>query len=279
MKKTLIILCAFVTISTPAMMRALNTASTGMASQEMNVSTISNNIANVNTVGYKTQRTEFESLKYQTIREAGSSSSANTLYNTGLQIGSGSKVSGTKRDFGTGSPKITNNPFDFMISGDGFFAIILPNQEIRYSRDGAFSVNSQGTLVTKQGYPVYPNIQLPQGTISVNVTEDGKVEAFLKNQMEPSQAGQIPVFTFTNNNGLKAVGGNLYASTQSSGIAVQNIPGENQAGTVNQGTLETSNVVIMNEMTGLIQAQRAYEMNSKVMKIADEMLQTVNTLR
>ncbi len=279
MKKIFLISTMTISLSSFGMMRALNTAATGMASQEMHVSTISNNIANVNTTGYKNQRAEFESLKYQTIREAGSSSSANTLYNTGLQIGSGSKVSGTKRDFAPGSPKITNNPFDFMVDGDGFFAIVLPNQEVRYTRDGAFSVNSQGTVVTKAGYTVFPTIQLPQGTISVNVTQDGKVEAFLRNQKEPTQAGQIPVFTFTNNNGLKAVGGNLYAATQSSGNPVQNIAGENQAGVINQGTLETSNVNIMNEMTNLIKAQRGYEMNGKVMKIADEMLQTVNNIR
>ena len=266
-------------LNASAMMRALNTAATGMAAQETNVSTISNNIANVNTVGYKKQRAEMESLLYETVTEAGSRSSFNSQYNVGVQVGSGSKVSSIRREFTKGSPQITNNPFDLMIDGEGFFAVIMPNQEVRYTRDGAFNVNNLGVLVNKHGYTLMPTLTFPPNTVSANISEDGQVEAFIAGQVEPVNIGRIPVFTFTNAPGLKATGGNLYRPTRSSGNPIQNVASTNQAGRVLQGTLESSNVSIMNEMTNLIKAQRAYEMNSKVMKVADEMLQTINTVR
>ncbi len=262
-----------------ALSRALNTAATGMAAQEAHVSTISNNIANVNTTGFKKERVEFESLHYQTLKEQGSRTSTNSVHNTGVQIGSGTKVSGVTREFSQGSPQITNNPFDLMINGEGFFAVVMPDQTVAYTRDGSFNVNSQGVVVNKNGYPLLPNLQFPPETLSVNITEAGTVEAFIKNQIEPVNVGQIPVFTFSNPTGLKAMGGNNYQPSRSSGVPLQNIAGENNAGSIRQGALETSNVSIMNEMTELIKAQRAYEMNSKVMKVADEILQTVNTIR
>lgn len=261
------------------MSRALNTAATGMAAQEMNVNAISNNIANVNTVGYKKQRAEFESLMYETVTEAGAKSSHNSRYSTGVQIGSGSKISGIRREFSPGSPQITNRPWDMMINGDGFFGIIMPNGEIRYTRDGSFSPNAQGTLVTKQGYVVVPNITVPPGITNLNISQDGNVEVFAPGQLEPQNIGQIPIFTFINPVGLKATGQNLYSPSMSSGEPIQSIAGQNGSGLVTQGALETSNVSVMNEMQSLIKAQRAYEMNSKVMRIADEMLQTVNTIR
>jgi flagellar basal-body rod protein FlgG len=269
----------FLSFSTYALSRALNTAATGMAAQEAHVNTISNNIANVNTTGYKKERTEFESLHYQTIKEAGSRTSNNSVHNVGHQVGSGTRVSGISREFSQGAPQITNNPFDLMINGEGFFGIQLPDTSVSYTRDGSFNVNSQGLMVNKQGYPLLPNLQFPAGTVSVNITETGIVEAFIKNQVEPVNIGQIPIFTFTNPTGLHALGGNNYRPTQSSGPALQNIASESNAGAIRQGALEASNVSIMNEMTNLIKAQRAYEMNSKVMKVADEILQTVNTIR
>lgn len=262
-----------------AMLKALNTAATGMSAQETNVNTISQNIANVNTVGFKKSRTEFEDLLYETQQVAGSRSSNNTRYNVGIQIGSGAKVSAIRKEFTQGSPVITNRPFDLMVNGEGFFGVILPNGSIQYTRDGAFNVNAQGDMVTKNGHKLFPSVTLPPGTLSVNISESGNVEAYMKNQLEPTQVGQIPIFTFVNPVGLRAQGGNLYAVTRSSGNAIQNIPGENNAGSIMQGSLESSNVSIMNEMTGLIKAQRAYEMNSKVMGIADQMLQTVNNIR
>lgn len=261
------------------MLRALNTAATGMAAQEMNVSTISNNIANINTTGYKRQRVEFEDLLYETINEAGARSSVSTRYNVGTQIGSGAKVSAIRKEFTVGSPQITNNPFDFMINGEGFFGIMLPNGTVTYTRDGSFNVDAQGNFVNQQGYKVFPGFTLPPGTKSVSVGEDGSAEVFLSNQVQPNNIGQIPVFTFINPVGLKSMGGNLYRQTTASGQPIQNIAGTSNAGVITQGSLESSNVSIMNEMTGLIRAQRAYEMNSKVMGVADQMLQTVNNIR
>jgi flagellar basal-body rod protein FlgG len=277
--KVLFVGSSLMSFSSFAIMRALNTAATGMAAQEVNVNTISNNIANVNTTGYKKERTEFESLHYHTIKEAGSKTSNNSLHNVGVQIGSGARVSGITREFSQGAPQITNNPFDLMINGEGFFGVILPNQSIAFSRDGSFNVNSQGILVNKQGYPLAPSFQFPPNTMSVNITEDGTVEAFIKDQIEPTNVGQIPIFTFANSAGLKALGGNNYRESKSSGVPLQNIAGQSNAGIIRQGALEASNVSIMNEMTNLIKAQRAYEMNSKVMKVADDILQTVNTIR
>jgi flagellar basal-body rod protein FlgG len=277
--KVLLSLIFILPVSSLAMSRALNTAATGMAAQEMNVNAISNNIANVNTIGYKKQRAEFESLMYETVTEAGAKSSHNSRYSTGVQIGSGSKVSGIRREFSPGSPQITNRPFDMMINGDGFFGVVMPNGEIRFTRDGSFSPNAQGTLVTKQGYTVVPTITIPPGISNFNIGQNGTVEVIYPNQVEPQNIGQIPIFTFINPVGLKATGQNLYQPTMSSGEPVQQTPGDNGSGLIAQGTLETSNVSVMNEMQNLIKAQRAYEMNSKVMQISDQMLQTVNTIR
>lgn len=262
-----------------AMMRALNTSATGMAAQEENVSTISNNIANVNTIGFKKDRAEFEDLMYQTITAPGSRSSSTTNYNVGVQIGTGAKVSATRKEFSVGNPMITRNPYDLMIQGDGFFGVIMPNNELRYTRDGAFNVDNQGNLVDKNGNRIFPGITLPPETTNVVISANGNVDAYFKNQIEPVNLGTIPVFTFANPVGLRSSGGNVYAVSQSSGPPIQQVAGENNAGKVLQGTLESSNVSIMNEMTNLIKAQRAYEMNSKVMGVADQMLQTVNNIR
>jgi flagellar basal-body rod protein FlgG len=279
-KKFYIIFSLFcLSVSTQPMMKALNIAATGMSAQETNVSTISNNIANVNTVAYKKQRTEFETLLYETRVDAGSRSSSNSKYNVGIQVGSGTKVSAIRREFSPGNPQITNNPLDLMIKGEGFFGLVLPNQQVRYTRDGSFNVNAQGLMVNKKGYQVMPILQFPPNTVSVSISDDGLIEAWIKNQMQPTNVGQIPIYTFTNPVGLKASGGNLYSPTTASGIPQQNIAGQNKSGAIEQGSLETSNVSIMNEMSNLIKAQRAYEMNAKVMKITDEMMQTVNNLR
>lgn len=262
-----------------SMLKALNTAATGMAAQESNVNTISNNIANINTVGFKKRRAEMESLLYETVNDPGARSSNNTLYNVGMQVGSGAKVSAIRKEFTDGSPNVTNNPFDLMIKGDGFFGVLLPSQQVVYTRDGAFNVDKTGTLVTKQGYKVMPGLVFPPNTMSVNITETGLIEAFVKNEIEPVQVGTIPVYTFINPVGLSAAGQNFYRVTRSSGPASENVAGQNRTGVILQGTLETSNVSIMTEMTDLIKAQRAYEMNSKVMGVADQMLQAVNNLR
>ncbi len=261
------------------MMRALHTSATGMAAQESNVNTISNNIANVNTTGFKKARTEFDDLLYETIQEAGGKSSGNTEYNVGHQVGSGAKVSATRKIHSQGSPQMTNNPYDMMVNGEGFFGIIGPNGDLKYTRDGSFNVDSQGNLVTRAGHKVFPGIVVPPNILRLGVSESGQVEAYTRESVEPMALGQIPVFTFVNPVGLRSEGGNILGATVGSGQAIQNAPGENGSGNVIQGAIEASNVNVMNEMTDLIKAQRAYEMNSKVMGVADQMLQTVNNIR
>ncbi len=280
MRKYLLLILSITTLpEAQAMLKALHTAASGMTAQETNVSTISNNIANVNTTGFKRGRTEIDDLSYETIQEAGARSSASTQYNVGTQVGSGARVSAIRKEFTVGAPQITNNPFDLMVNGEGFFGIIMPNGELKFTRDGSFNVDAQGTMVNKQGYKVYPGLSFPPNTASVNIAENGKVEAFIKGQPEPSEVGQIPVFTFVNPVGLKSSGMNLYQVSLSSGTPVQGIAGADNAGPVMQGTLEASNVSPMTEMTDLIRAQRAYEMNSKVMGVADQMMQTINNIR
>ena len=261
------------------MMRALHTSATGMAAQESNVNTISNNIANVNTTGFKKARTEFDDLLYETVQEAGAKSSGSTEYNVGLQVGSGAKVSATRKIHTQGSPQMTNNPYDLMINGEGFLGTISPAGELKYTRDGSFNVDAQGNLVTRAGHRVFPGIVVPPNIMRINIAENGTVEAFTRDSVEPLNLGQIPIFTFVNPTGLRSEGGNLLAATAGSGQAIQNIPGDNGSGTLMQGAIEASNVNVMNEMTDLIKAQRAYEMNSKVMGVADQMLQTVNNIR
>lgn len=261
------------------MIRALHTSATGMAAQESNVNTISNNIANVNTTGFKKQRTEFDDLLYETVQEAGSKSSATTDYNVGLQVGSGAKVSATRKIHSQGSPQMTNNPYDLMINGEGFMGVVAPNGELKYTRDGSFNVDSQGNLVTRAGHKVFPGIVVPPNIMRINIAENGTVEAFTRESVEAINLGQVPVFTFVNPTGLRSEGGNLLAATAGSGQAIQNKAGENGSGILMQGAIEASNVNVMNEMTDLIKAQRAYEMNSKVMGVADQMLQTVNNIR
>lgn len=260
------------------MLRALNTAATGMSAQESQVNTISNNIANANTTGFKSQRTEFEDLMYETVQEAGGRSNSDTKYNVGTQVGSGSKVSATKRIHTQGNTVVTNNPYDLRVQGEGFFGVQV-GDETMYTRDGSFTINAEGKLQTRKGYDVVPGIVVPPNTGSITISDDGVVNAYFHGTAEPTTLGQIPVFTFSNPAGLSDVGGNIAKRTVGSGEAIQNIAGKNNAGIVSQGMLESSNVSVMNEMTNLIKAQRAYEMNSKVMGVADQMLQTVNNIR
>jgi flagellar basal-body rod protein FlgG len=261
------------------MLRALHTSATGMAAQESNVNAISNNIANVNTTGFKKARTEFDDLLYETVQEAGAKSSGNSEYNVGLQVGSGAKVSATRKIHSQGAPQMTNNPYDLMVNGEGFFGIISPNGELKYTRDGSFNVDAQGNLVSRAGHKVFPGVVVPPNVMKINISEDGTVDAFTQSGVEPINLGKIPVFTFVNPTGLRSEGGNLLAATVGSGQAIQNNPGENGSGIIMQGAIEASNVNVMTEMTDLIKAQRAYEMNSKVMGVADQMLQTVNNVR
>ena len=261
------------------MLRAINTAATGMSAQETNVNTIANNVANVNTIGFKKSRTEFNDLLYETIQEAGSQSGNNSNYNVGIQVGSGTKTAAIRKINSQGNPKITNNPFDLMINGEGYFGIMANNNQIKYTRDGAFNLDKNGILVNKNGDKVFPTITFPPETTTVNISSNGTVEAFTKNQVQPQNLGTIPIFSFVNPAGLRSEGLNLFGETNASGSPIQGIGGENNIGVIQQGALESSNVSIMNEMTNMIKAQRAYEMNAKIMGVADQMLQTVNTIR
>ena len=278
-KISFLVFCLIISTSCFSMLKALNTAATGMSAQEANVNNISNNIANVNTIGFKKARVEFHDLYYQTVVEAGARSSAGSQYNVGVQIGTGTKVSGVRKEFSMGNPQVTERAFDLMINGAGFFGIIGHNEELHFTRDGAFDVNAQGILVTKQGNRVFPGFTFPANVLQVNISNNGLIEAYIRGQIEPVNVGTIPVFTFVNPTGLSSAGGNLYRMTQASGQYIQNIAGQNKSGFIVQGSLESSNVSIMNEMADLIKAQRSYEMNSKIMRVADEMLQTVNNIR
>jgi flagellar basal-body rod protein FlgG len=260
-------------------LRALNTAATGMSAQEQNVNTISNNIANANTTGFKKSRAEFSDLLYETIEEAGDKTSTETEKSVGHQVGSGAKLAGTRKQFEQGSTVVTQNPYDLMINGDGFFGVMTEGGQVKYTRNGAFNVDAEGNLVTKDGGKVFPGIVVPPNTLHLNVGQNGQVEAFTQGNPEPQVIGNIPIFTFVNQTGLRSEGGNLYGVTKGSGQALQQIPGQENAGLIQQGMLEASNVQVMTEMTNLIKAQRAYEMNSKVLTIADQMLQTVNNVR
>jgi len=260
------------------MLRALNTSATGMHAQEQNVNTISNNISNVNTTGFKKERAEFEDLLYEQSIDKGARSSGDSQYTIGKQAGSGARVTATRRIHTQGSIKITDNPFDVSIQGDGFFPVMV-GDKIRYTRDGSFGPDAEGFITTNSGHKIAPGIQVPPNTRSLSISKDGKVDAWLANDKEPVRVGDIKVFKFVNPAGLRDLGGNLAEETTASGNAIEHTPGLNNAGYLFQGSLETSNVQIVDEMTNLIKAQRAYEMNSKVMGVADQMLQTVNNIR
>jgi len=257
-------------------MKALSTAATGMAAQELNVEVISNNIANMNTIGYKRQRAEFQDLLYQDMERAGSQSSADTsnIVPTGIQIGSGVKAGSVYRITQQGSVTQTNNQMDLAIQGRGYFQVLLPSGETAYTRAGNFSVNNAGVMVTDQGYQVIPQITIPANATAVTISSSGLVQATIPTSTTPSTVGQMELATFVNEAGLEAEGENLFQVSGASGAAVTGQPGAPGFGTVLQGYTEASNVDAVTEITSLISAQRAYEMNSKVITTADQMMST-----
>ena len=257
----------------------LDIAATGMAAQELNVNTISNNIANMTTTGYKRQRAEFQDLLYQTIIPPGSTSSdTNTVVPSGIQEGLGVKTGSLYRIDQQGALEQTSNNFDVANQGAGFFQVLMPDGTTSYTRDGSFQLNQSGQLVTSQGYLVQPNITIPTNAVSVNINPAGQVLVTIAGQTVPSNVGQIQLAVFPNNAGLNALGNNLFGVTQASGAAVTGNPGSTGYGTLQQGFLESSNVDVVSEITNLIQAQRAYEMNSKVIQAGDQMLSTLTSL-
>jgi flagellar basal-body rod protein FlgG len=256
-------------------MMALRTAATGMAAQSLNVDVISNNIANMNTVGFKKSRAEFEDLIYQNLEQAGSqSSSTGTVVPTGVQVGAGVATGSVYRITTEGSLTQTGNTLDLAVSGQGYFQVLLPSGDTAYTRAGNFSVNGQGQLVTADGYQVIPQITIPQGVTNVTISQAGQVQVTTAGSIAPQQVGQLQLASFFNEAGLNATGNNLFTQTDASGAPTVGLPGVQGMGTVMQGYTEASNVDPVSEITNLIIAQRAYEMNSKVITTADQMLST-----
>ena len=261
-------------------MRPLQIAGTGMMAQQTNVEVISNNIANMGTTGYKRRRAEFQDLIYQNIRRAGSQSSdTGTVLPSGAQIGLGVKTGAVYRISEQGSLSQTENRFDLAIRGNGFFQVQLPSGETAYTRDGTFGLSAEGTLVTADGYQVQPGITIPAAARDVTINAAGEVLAKIDGQVAPQNVGQIQIAIFANEGGLEAVGDNLLLATPGSGQAQLAAPGQPGYGQVMQGFVETSNVNAVQEITSLITAQRAYEMNSKVISATGEMLSTLARLR
>lgn len=261
------------------MIGALNTAATGMEAQQLMIDIIANNLANVNTTGFKKSRGNFQDLMYRTLRAPGMSTASGFEAPTGLQVGQGARTISTQRMFSQGQYKNTQNPLDIAIEGDGFFQITTPNGETQYTRDGSFKTDAQGQVVTNEGYLLDPPITIPAEAVSVTIGEDGTVTVQLANQTEATEVGTIQLATFINPSGLEALGRGFYRPTNASGQALQAQPGQEGAGMIAQGFLETSNVKVVEEMIDMITGQRAYEINSKVIKTADQMLQGITSLR
>jgi flagellar basal-body rod protein FlgG len=256
-------------------MQALRTAATGMAAQQLNVEVISNNIANMNTVGFKKQSAVFEDLLYQTQEQPGAQSSdQGNIVPTGVQIGAGVKAGSVYRITGQGTLTNTGNALDLAINGRGYFQVLLPSGETAYTRAGNFSVNSQGQIVTQDGYLVQPTMAVPQNATNITISQTGQVQATIPGSTAPTVVGQLQLATFLNDAGLEATGNNLFMESAASGPATAANPGSPGDGVVMQGYTEASNVDPVSEITNLIVAQRAYEMNSKVVTTADQMLST-----
>ncbi len=260
------------------MLRALYTAATGMQAQQINIDTIANNIANVNTTGFKQGRAEFQDLLYQNIRPAGTASSTSTQYPVGLQLGLGTRPVATDRIYRQGDFRQTDNPLDLVIEGKGFFQVRLPSGELGYTRDGSFHMNSEGAIVTADGNPIEPQISIPADAQEIVIGSDGTVSVTQAGQSTAQQVGTIQIANFQNPSGLNSVGRNLLLPTTASGDASAGNPGENGLGSLNQGFLEQSNVNVAEEMVNMIIAQRAYEVNSRAVRVADDMLSQINNM-
>jgi flagellar basal-body rod protein FlgG len=261
------------------MIRALYSAATGMNVQQTNLDVIANNIANVNTNGFKRSRADFQDLIYQTLRLQGAQSESGNTVPTGIQIGLGAMLASVQKEFQQGDYNKTENELDIAIEGNGFLQVTLPTGETAYTRAGAMKSNSEGQIVTTDGYPIVPNLTVPAKTTTISIESDGTVSAQVQGNTTPQQIGTIELAVFVNPSGLNAVGKNLFRQTDASGTATTGTPGQNGTGTLLQGYLEGSNVNIMTEMINMIIGQRAYEVNTKVIKAADEMLQMSNSLK
>ncbi|MCX5810673.1 MAG: flagellar basal-body rod protein FlgG [Proteobacteria bacterium] len=261
------------------MIRALWTAGTGMVVQQANLDVIANNIANVNTNGFKKSRADFQDLMYQTLRLQGTKTEGGGQIPTGIQVGHGAMLAAVQKVFMQGDFQETQNELDLAIEGTGFITVIMPSGEKAYTRAGALKRDSDGKIVTSEGHSIEPTITIPNNAISVSTGTDGIVSVKLPNQSAPQQIGTIQLASFPNQAGLKSTGKNLYMETDASGAPNTGKPGENGLGTLLQGFLEMSNVNVMQEMINLIVGQRAYEVNSKAIQAADEMLQMANNIK
>jgi flagellar basal-body rod protein FlgG len=260
-------------------MRALDTAATGMAAMDLQVQVIAGNIANMSTTGYKSQRAEFQDLIYEHVQRVGAQASdQGNILPVGIELGSGVKTVGTPRLMTQGSLTQTGNTLDVAIQGDGFFKVAMPDGSFSYTRDGSFKMDAQGRIVTSEGYVVQPGLTIPANSSGLTVNNQGQVSVLLAGSTTSSILGQFTLTRFTNNAGLQANGDNLYTATPASGTPQDGLPAAEGSGTLLQGSLEQSNVEAVTEISNLIAAQRAYEMNSKVITAADEMLQSTSQL-
>jgi flagellar basal-body rod protein FlgG len=261
------------------MLRSLQTAATGMDAQQRLVDTLSNNIANVNTNAFKKARPHFNDLLYQNTKTPGLNSSDGTVSPSGIQVGNGVRLVSIDKNFEQGAIQITGKDTDLMIRGRGFFRIQTPEAQVAYTRDGSFDRAADGRLVTSEGFPIVPEIIIPAEATDLKVGIDGVVTVKVAGEVEPRNLGQVQLANFINPAGLESIGRNLYMQTPASGEPVLTNPGQNATGLIGQGELETSNVNIVEEMVQMIQGQRAYELNSKVIKTSDEMLASTNQMR
>ena len=255
---------------------ALWAAKTGLDAQQTQMAVVANNLANVNTTGFKKGRAVFEDLMYQNLRQVGAATSQNTEAPSGLSLGTGVRVVATEKVYTQGSFNQTGNALDVAISGRGFFQVTLPDGTLAYTRDGSFQLNSQGQLVTASGYPVQPSVTIPQGAQSITIGTDGTVSATLSGASSPTQVGTLQLADFVNPAGLQPLGDNLLAASAASGTAQTSTPGLSGLGTLQQGSVEASNVNVVEEMVNMIETQRAYEMNTKAISTTDQMLQFVS---
>jgi flagellar basal-body rod protein FlgG len=261
------------------MIKSLNTAATGMSAQQNNMDVIANNIANVNTTGFKKGRAEFEDLVYHNLKDPGEASGLNSITPTGVQTGLGVRTASIQKDFTSGSSIMTKNPLDLQIEGTGFFQVKTPDGEISYTRDGSFKKDANGRIVDKNGNTLIPEILIPQNSAALEITPTGEVKSMSELSAEPQSIGQIDIANFINPAGLKNVGKNLFVPTAASGQPAQGRPGTAGMGYLQQGELEASNVNIVDEMINMISAQRAYETNSKVVQTSDQMMQTAVNIK
>jgi len=257
------------------MLASLYVSKTGLSAQDRQLTTISNNLANTSTIGFKRDRAIFEDLLYQNQRQAGTQQTPDTELPSGLQLGAGVRVVATEKEFTQGNLQVTEQTFDVAIDGHGFLQLLQPDGSIAYTRNGQLQLNSDGQVCNADGYLLEPAIIVPEGATKVTIGADGAVNAYTPGQVDPQPLGDITLVDFINYPGLQPIGGNLFLETVASGNPIEGTPGENGLGTLKQGMLENSNVDIVEEMVNMITTQRAYEMNSKVVSTADQMLQYI----